>query len=81
MNKLTEEETRALYEASEILSTEANILASYLQKTLKVELDPRDEIISNGPLTPHRVSIAVRNEMERLRAISYSLKGISNAQP
>lgn len=67
----------ALRDASDILRSEANELAIYIEKTLKTTLTLRtQEIVTIDALTPHRVVIAVRNEMQRLRNISTTLLGI-----
>lgn len=71
------EQITALRAASDILQSEANELASYMEKTLKTTLTLRtQEIVTIDALTPHRVVIAVRNEMQRLRDISTTLLGM-----
>lgn len=68
---LSPQQIDAINQASEILRTEANQLARYLEGPLKVKLTLRmDEITDTGLIVPHRVAIAVRNEMHRLRDVA-----------
>lgn len=72
----------ALRDASDILRSEANELAHYMEKTLKTTLTLRtQEVVNIDALTPHRVVIAVRNEMQRLRDISTTLLGMLPPSP
>lgn len=74
---LSAAQVNALRDASDILRTEANELASYMEKTLKTTLTLRtQEIVSIDAGAPHRVVIAVRREMQRLRDISNTLLGM-----
>jgi len=67
----------ALRDASDILRSEANELASYMEHTLKTKVTLiSKEVIAIDALTPHRVVIAIRNEMTRLRDISTTLLGM-----
>jgi hypothetical protein len=73
----TPEQCGALRDASDVLHTEANELARYLEHTLKVELTLRNQkVLRIDDMTPHRVVIAVHNEMERLRKVSDTLLGM-----
>jgi hypothetical protein len=76
------EQCEALRDASDVLRTEANELASYLEHTLKVELTLRDQkVLRIDDMTPHRVVIAVHNEMRRLRKVSDTLLGMVPRTP
>jgi len=73
----TDQKNAALVDAAEVLETEANQLAIYLEKTLKTQVTLRtQEITSIDAMTPHRVAIAVRNERDRLREIATILRGM-----
>ena len=72
----------ALVAAAEILETEANQLAHFMEHTMKAKLTLRtQEIVSMHEATPHRVVIAIRNEMERLRGIAGTLRKLNADRP
>jgi len=79
---LSSEQINAINQASDILHTEANELARYLEGPLKVKLTLRlQEITDTGPVVPHRVAIAVRNEMNRLREVAEMLLAMRPLSP
>lgn len=77
---LSPEQLLALNESAEVLETEANQLAHYLEFTLKTKVSLEGQLRTINDLTPHRVAIAIRNEIQRLRAMANSLRHLSKTE-
>lgn len=78
---MSEQEIKAIDEASDVLRTEANSLASYLEQTMKCKLDRTDRIMTMGDVTPPRVAIAVSAEIRRLRGLADTLQSMKPEPP
>ena len=74
---MDKETQKALDDAAGILETEANQLAIFMEGTLKATLTLRtQEIFKMDPAVPHRVNIAIKNEIDRLRKIGTRLRSL-----
>lgn len=75
--EITPKQIEAFSQAADILETESTQLVHYLEFTLKTELSIREkEIVRIADITPHRVAIAVRNELHRMRDIAQTLRSL-----
>lgn len=75
---LTPEQKDAIIEARDILRTEGNQLADFLREGIKAKLSLRlEELQAPLPdIIPHRVTIAIHKEMQRVRRIADVLNSL-----
>ena len=79
---MTPEQESAIRDASDILRTEANDLASFMETRLKMQLTLRNQdVVGLNELIPPRAQYAVHKEMQRLRAISTTLLQMLPVEP
>jgi hypothetical protein len=76
--QLTPDQKAAIIDARDLLRTEGNQLADFLRKGIKATLSLRlDELQSPLPdVIPHRVTIAIHKEMERVRKVASVLNSL-----